>query len=200
MIPASIELGLLTLLTIGVGIKTRWLGIQKTLGHHRTLLKVLLLSVMGGEAIVVVVRDCSHFRITRALRPVFILDNRKLRGVRRFAREVKLPMLTRLQLYLILLRFLYYGRSFNAFHQFWKCWRSSFSLFSFLVYLDISYLDRIRSIHFLRQLRIHLWIYLFSWRQQTIRISWWNPTTRNRLMLYFSLLTWSLFCTSSQIL
>ena len=42
------------------------------------------------EAITVLVRQDSHFRVTRALRPIFLVDNRYLRGVRRFSRQVRL--------------------------------------------------------------------------------------------------------------
>lgn len=45
---------------------------------------------MMVEAILLLVRQSSHFRVTRALRPIFVIDNRYCRGVRRFSREVKL--------------------------------------------------------------------------------------------------------------
>lgn len=40
------------------------------------------------EAIAVLLRQSSHVRITRALRPIFLIDNRYCRGIRRFSREV----------------------------------------------------------------------------------------------------------------
>lgn len=43
---------------------------------------------MFVEAIVVLVRQSTHFRVTRALRPIFLVDNRYSGGVRRFIRQV----------------------------------------------------------------------------------------------------------------
>ena len=44
---------------------------------------------MIAESIVVLVRQSSHFRVTRALRPIFLLDNHHFGGVRRYLRQVK---------------------------------------------------------------------------------------------------------------
>jgi two pore calcium channel protein 1 len=46
------------------------------------------LLIMVVEACVVLLRQSSHFRVTRALRPIFVLDNRRCGGVRRFIRQV----------------------------------------------------------------------------------------------------------------
>lgn len=46
--------------------------------------------VMIIEAVAVLLRQSSHVRITRALRPIFLVDNRYCRGVRRFTREVSI--------------------------------------------------------------------------------------------------------------
>lgn len=43
---------------------------------------------MIAESIVVLVRQSSHFRVTRALRPIFLLDNHHFGGVRRYLRQV----------------------------------------------------------------------------------------------------------------
>lgn len=43
---------------------------------------------MLAESIVVLVRQSSHFRVTRALRPIFLLDNKYFGGVRRYLRQV----------------------------------------------------------------------------------------------------------------
>lgn len=40
------------------------------------------------EAFVVLLRQCSHFRVTRALRPIFLVDTRHCGGVRRFIRQI----------------------------------------------------------------------------------------------------------------
>lgn len=44
---------------------------------------------MIAESILVLVRQSSHFRVTRALRPIFLLDNHHFGGVRRYLRQVK---------------------------------------------------------------------------------------------------------------
>ncbi|ODM99706.1 Two pore calcium channel protein 1 [Orchesella cincta] len=87
-IHASLELSALAVITIGLILKLRWLGIKTIFTHHRTLLKALALAVMIVEATVVLYRQTSHFRVTRALRPIFLMDNRYCRGVRRFTRQV----------------------------------------------------------------------------------------------------------------
>ena len=43
---------------------------------------------MVAETIVVLVRQSSHFRVTRALRPIFVIDNYYFGGVRRYLRQV----------------------------------------------------------------------------------------------------------------
>lgn len=40
------------------------------------------------EAIIVVIRQSSHFRVTRALRPIFLVDTKYCGGVRRFIRQI----------------------------------------------------------------------------------------------------------------
>ena len=46
-------------------------------------LQTLVLSVVFVEAVVVIIRQTNHFRVTRALRPMFLLDSYYVRGVRR---------------------------------------------------------------------------------------------------------------------
>uniref|UniRef100_A0A8D8TKZ2 Two pore calcium channel protein 1 n=2 Tax=Cacopsylla melanoneura TaxID=428564 RepID=A0A8D8TKZ2_9HEMI len=81
---------LLALLVIGVELtlKLRWIGWGSVLKHKRTMLKCLTLAVMFIEAFIVLVRQSSHFRVTRSLRPIFIVDTRYLGGVRRFIRQI----------------------------------------------------------------------------------------------------------------
>lgn len=40
------------------------------------------------EAVIVVIRQSSHFRVTRALRPIFLVDTKYCGGVRRFIRQI----------------------------------------------------------------------------------------------------------------
>ncbi|KAH0552146.1 hypothetical protein KQX54_006200 [Cotesia glomerata] len=84
----SIEL--LALLTIGVelALKLRWIGWGTILKHKRTMLKCVTLAIMFLEAVIVVIRQSSHFRVTRALRPIFLVDTKYCGGVRRFIRQI----------------------------------------------------------------------------------------------------------------
>lgn len=43
---------------------------------------------MFVEAMTVLVRQSSHFRVTRALRPIFLIDTKYCGGVRRFIRQI----------------------------------------------------------------------------------------------------------------
>lgn len=40
------------------------------------------------ETLTVLIRQSSHFRVTRALRPIFLVDTRACGGVRRFIRQI----------------------------------------------------------------------------------------------------------------
>lgn len=84
----SIEL--LALITIGIelSLKLRWIGWGTILKHKRTMLKCITLAIMFLEAIIVVIRQSSHFRVTRALRPIFLVDTKYCGGVRRFIRQI----------------------------------------------------------------------------------------------------------------
>lgn len=81
---------LLTLAIIGVVLilKLRWIGWSVIFRHKRTMIKAATLVVMVLEAIVVIVRQTSHFRVTRALRPIFLVDTTACGGVRRFIRQI----------------------------------------------------------------------------------------------------------------
>ncbi len=80
---AAIELCALILIGVQVGLKTRWIGWRTFMLHKRTAIKVGTLSIMIIEAFVVMFRSTNHFRITRALRPIFLIDNHFCGGVRR---------------------------------------------------------------------------------------------------------------------
>ena len=43
---------------------------------------------MFVEALTILVRQSSHFRVTRALRPIFLADTKYCGGVRRFIRQI----------------------------------------------------------------------------------------------------------------
>lgn len=85
---ASIELCSLVLIATMQVLRTRWTGWRAFFGHKRTAIKVLALIVMIMEALVVIVHRHNHFRITRSVRPIFLIDNHFLGGVRRFIRQI----------------------------------------------------------------------------------------------------------------
>ncbi|XP_054749500.2 two pore channel protein 1-like [Lytechinus pictus] len=88
IIHASLELFGLTIIALGLGLKMRWMGLKSFAKHKRTLLKAIFLLVMYSEALVVIVRQQSHFRVTRALRPIFLIDCHYCGGVRRVLRQI----------------------------------------------------------------------------------------------------------------
>lgn len=84
----AVELCALILVGVQVFLKTRWIGLKTFMLHKRTAIKVLTLVIMVVEALVVIVRGNNHFRVTRALRPIFLIDNHFCGGVRRFIRQI----------------------------------------------------------------------------------------------------------------
>nr|XP_045614492.1 two pore channel protein 1-like isoform X1 [Procambarus clarkii] len=84
----SVELFGLLLLGISIFMQLRWLGIRTFVKHKRSLLKSLILVGMIIEAIIVIARNDTKYRVTRALRPIFFIDSRYLGGVRRFLRQI----------------------------------------------------------------------------------------------------------------
>lgn len=71
-----------------MALKTRWIGWKTFMLHKRTAIKVFTLFIMTIEAVVVVINSRNHFRITRSLRPIFLIDNHFCGGVRRFIRQI----------------------------------------------------------------------------------------------------------------
>lgn len=69
-------------------MKFRWMGFKQFSEHKRTMLKLTTLVIMIIEALVVLVRRDSHFRVTRALRPIFVIDNHYCGGIRRVLRQI----------------------------------------------------------------------------------------------------------------
>ncbi|XP_071790581.1 two pore channel protein 1-like isoform X1 [Asterias amurensis] len=106
IIHGSLELFLLTITAIGLGLKVRWLGIKKFITHKRTLFKTIVLLVMYCEAITVLVRQKSHFRITRSFRPFFLIDCHYCGGVRRVLRQIFQSLLPILDVMLLLFYFM----------------------------------------------------------------------------------------------
>ncbi|KAL4715303.1 hypothetical protein ACJJTC_010873 [Scirpophaga incertulas] len=84
----TIELMALTVIGIELHLKLKWIGWSTILKHKRTMIKGITLIIMVLEAVVVICRQSSHFRVTRALRPIFLVDTRHCGGVRRFIRQI----------------------------------------------------------------------------------------------------------------
>ncbi|KAL4718638.1 hypothetical protein ACJJTC_014004, partial [Scirpophaga incertulas] len=84
----TIELMALTVIGIELHLKLKWIGWSTILKHKRTMIKGITLIIMVLEAVVVLCRQSSHFRVTRALRPIFLVDTRHCGGVRRFIRQI----------------------------------------------------------------------------------------------------------------
>ncbi|XP_047521917.1 two pore channel protein 1-like isoform X2 [Pieris napi] len=84
----TIELLALSVIGIELHLKLKWIGWGTIFKHKRTMIKGLTLLVMLLEAVVVLCRQSSHFRVTRALRPIFLVDTRHCGGVRRFIRQI----------------------------------------------------------------------------------------------------------------
>ncbi|GFU29882.1 two pore calcium channel protein 1 [Nephila pilipes] len=87
-IHASIELLCLLLMCVELVMKVRWMGSQAFFHHKRSVIKLVVLVIMIIEAVVVLGRQTSHFRVTRALRPVFLIDNHYCKGIRRVIRQI----------------------------------------------------------------------------------------------------------------
>lgn len=60
--------------------------------YVRFFLQCITLAIMFLEAMTVLVRQSSHFRVTRALRPIFLVDTKCFGGVRRFIRQILLTL------------------------------------------------------------------------------------------------------------
>ncbi|XP_037502999.1 two pore channel protein 1 [Rhipicephalus sanguineus] len=84
----SVELLALSVVAVELCMKLRWMGLKPFLTHKRTVFKLSILLLMLIEALVVAARQATHFRILRALRPIFLIDNHYLGGVRRLTRQI----------------------------------------------------------------------------------------------------------------
>ncbi|KAJ8408683.1 hypothetical protein AAFF_G00253180 [Aldrovandia affinis] len=80
---ATLELLALLLVAFELSIKLRWLGLQAFVRHKRIMVKSCVLLLQFVEAIVVLIRQTSHMRVTRALRPIFLVDCHYCGAVRR---------------------------------------------------------------------------------------------------------------------
>ncbi|XP_076256242.1 two pore calcium channel protein 1-like isoform X2 [Rhynchophorus ferrugineus] len=88
IVHSILELVCLGVIGAELALKLRWIGWKTILKHKRTMVKCITLVIMVIEAVAVLVRQSSHFRVTRALRPIFLVDTRACGGVRRYIRQI----------------------------------------------------------------------------------------------------------------
>ncbi|XP_068680188.1 two pore channel protein 1-like [Montipora foliosa] len=113
----ALEIFSLSIIAFELGIKIRWQGVKPSFTHKRTVMKVIILVVMYTEAIIVLVRRENHFRVSRALRPLFLIDAHYCNGVRRVLREILLSLPPILDV-LFLLLFVMFSFAFLGFFLF----------------------------------------------------------------------------------
>ncbi|XP_063396225.1 two pore channel protein 1-like isoform X1 [Mytilus trossulus] len=102
----SLELFGLLILALELGIRMKWLGFRTFIKHKRTLIKSCTLIIVFIETIVVIIRQHNHFRVTRSLRPLFLIDTYYCRGVRRTFRQILQSMPPIIDMLLLLLFFM----------------------------------------------------------------------------------------------
>ncbi|KAM9393407.1 two pore channel protein 1 isoform 2-T2 [Pholidichthys leucotaenia] len=103
---ATLELLALVMVAFELCMKLRWLGFHTFIRHKRTVVKTCVLLLQFVEAIVVLVRQTSHVRVTRALRPIFLVDCRYCGAVRRNLRQIFQSLPPFIDILLLLLFFM----------------------------------------------------------------------------------------------
>uniref|UniRef100_A0A8C8VEI1 Two pore segment channel 1 n=1 Tax=Pelusios castaneus TaxID=367368 RepID=A0A8C8VEI1_9SAUR len=103
---ATLELFALVVVVFELSMKMRWMGFYTYIRHKRTMVKTCVLLVQFIEAIVVLVRQTSHVRITRALRCIFLVDCRYCGAVRRNLRQIFQSLPPFIDILLLLLFFM----------------------------------------------------------------------------------------------
>uniref|UniRef100_A0A6I8NXX1 Two pore segment channel 1 n=1 Tax=Ornithorhynchus anatinus TaxID=9258 RepID=A0A6I8NXX1_ORNAN len=103
---ATLELLALMVVVFELSVKMRWLGFHTFVRHRRTMVKTVVLLVQFIEAIVVLVRQTSHVRVTRALRCIFLVDCRYCGAVRRNLRQIFQSLPPFIDILLLLLFFM----------------------------------------------------------------------------------------------
>uniref|UniRef100_A0AAX7V156 Ion transport domain-containing protein n=1 Tax=Astatotilapia calliptera TaxID=8154 RepID=A0AAX7V156_ASTCA len=129
---ATLELLALVMVAFELCMKLRWLGFHTFIRHKRTMVKTCVLLVQFVEAIVVLIRQTSHMRVTRALRPIFLVDCRYCGAVRRNLRQIFQSLPPFIDILLLLLFFMVIfailGKTYSK--NRWSC-------VFFIVYLSI---------------------------------------------------------------
>uniref|UniRef100_A0A674NW89 Voltage-dependent calcium channel protein TPC1 n=1 Tax=Takifugu rubripes TaxID=31033 RepID=A0A674NW89_TAKRU len=103
---ATLELLALVMVAFELCMKLRWLGFHTFIRHKRTMVKTCVLKLQFVEAIVVLIRQTSHMRVTRALRPIFLVDCRYCGAVRRNLRQIFQSLPPFIDILLLLLFFM----------------------------------------------------------------------------------------------
>uniref|UniRef100_A0A672IHJ5 Ion transport domain-containing protein n=1 Tax=Salarias fasciatus TaxID=181472 RepID=A0A672IHJ5_SALFA len=103
---ATLELLALVMVAFELCMKLRWLGFHTFIRHKRTMVKTCVLLLQFVEAIVVLIRQTSHVRVTRALRPIFLVDCRYCGAVRRNLRQIFQSLPPFIDILLLLLFFM----------------------------------------------------------------------------------------------
>lgn len=85
---AAVEMFALAIIAMELILKFRWMGPRRFFRHGRTVTKILVLSTMIIESIVIFSRQVGHARYSRALRPIFLIDNHYCNGIRRVVRQI----------------------------------------------------------------------------------------------------------------
>jgi len=83
----GVEIGCLmvSLVVVLLKIRTRWSTVW---GARRDLSKCFLIGIFMVEAVVIVLRGKPHWRLSRSLRPVILIENHYMTGIRRFLRQL----------------------------------------------------------------------------------------------------------------
>uniref|UniRef100_A0A670ZW95 Voltage-dependent calcium channel protein TPC1 n=1 Tax=Pseudonaja textilis TaxID=8673 RepID=A0A670ZW95_PSETE len=133
---ATLELFALTIVLFELSMKLRWLGCHTYIRHKRTMVKTCVLFLQFVEAAVVLVRQTSHLRITRALRCIFLVDCRYCGAVRRNLRQIfqSLPPFIDILLLLLFFMVIFAILGMNFYH-------SSIRLFKYFNTLESSLMN-----------------------------------------------------------
>lgn len=172
------------------------MGARYFVRHKRTMIKSIVLALMITEAVVVLLRRDSHFRVTRSLRPVFLIDNYYFGGVRRVIRQTIQSLHSFVEMLILLMFFLiffsisafYLFASVPNYEQFSTIWNSFISLYILLT--TSKYLFSLIYLNFSIN---SLWSAVFQ-------TSWCLPTNKARHMCSFLYSSWRWICTFCWIL
>ena len=87
VVHVGVEIGCLvvSMVVLLLKIRTRW---STAWGEKRDLAKLFLIFIFLVEAVVIFARRKPHWRLSRSLRPVFLIENHYMTGIRRFLRQL----------------------------------------------------------------------------------------------------------------